>query len=90
LDFATGSAFGTPTSILLTLSGVDFSGIFADIAGADDDWLGSYVAEWTIDDNWGTGNYVDIECKRDNGNVGLRLWFSIECTVYNYSLDPPQ
>lgn len=85
LDIATGSYIGTPTSLLLTLSGVDFSKIYADIFGAEDDWLGSYVSEWNYSDNWGVGEYVDIECKRDNGNVGLRLWFRVVCPVYDYS-----
>jgi len=85
MDVATGSYFGTPTSVLLSLAGVDFTKIYADIFGAEDDWLGSYVAEWTISDNWGVGNYVDIQCERENGNIGLRLWFSVTCPDYDYS-----
>jgi hypothetical protein len=87
MDIFTGSYLGLPTSALLTLSGVDFTKIYADIFGAEDDWLGSYVAEWTISDNWGVGNYVDIQCKRENGNIGLRLWFRVVCPVYDYSLE---
>lgn len=92
LDIATGSYIGTPTSILLTLSGVDFSKIYADIFGAEDDWLGSYVYEWNSSNNWGIGEYTDVECKRDNGNVGLRLWFRVVCPIYDYSSEkiPPQ
>lgn len=85
MDVFTGSYIGTPTSLLLTLSGVDFTKIYADIFGIEDDWLGSYVSEWTISDNWGVSNYVDIQCKRDNGNIGLRLWFRVVCPVYDYS-----
>lgn len=85
MNIATGSYIGTPTSLLLTLSGVDFSKIYADIFGAEDDWLGSYVSEWTVNDNWGVGKYIDIQCKRDNGNIGLRIWFRIVCPVYDYA-----
>jgi len=85
LDIATGSYIGMPTSILLTLSGVDFAKIYAEIFGAEDDWLGSYVSEWTYTDNWGVGKYVDIKCKKDDGDVGLRLWFRIICQEYDYS-----
>ena len=87
LDIATGSYIGNPTSILLTLAGVDFTKIYADIFGAEDDWLGSYVSEWTVSDNWGVGNYIDIQCKRDNGNIGLRLWFRVVCPIYDYALE---
>lgn len=89
MDVFTGSYIGTPTSLLLTLSGVDFTKIYADIFGVEDDWLGSYVSEWTISDSWGVGNYVDIKCKRDNGNIGLRLWFRVVCPVYDYSIEKP-
>lgn len=87
LDIATGSYINMPTSILLKLAGVDFAKIYAELFGAEDDWLGSYVSEWTSSDNWGVGNYVDIKCKRDNGNIGLRLWFRVVCPVYDYSLE---
>ena len=85
LDIATGSYINMPTSILLKLAGVDFAKIYAEIFGAEDDWLGSYISECNISSNWGVGNYVDIQCKRDNGNIGLRLWFRVLCPVYNYS-----
>ncbi len=87
LDMATKSYIGGPASILFTLAGVDFTEIFADIFGAEDDWLGTYVAEWTIDNNWGVGKYEDIQCIKDDGDIGLRLWIRIECPVYDYSLD---
>ena len=87
MDIVTGSYIGTPTSLLLTLSEVDFTKIYADIFGAEDDWLGSYVSEWNNNDNWGVSEYVDIECKRGNGNIGLRLWFKVVCPVYDYSLE---
>lgn len=85
LDMATGSYMDMPTSILFKLAGVDFSKIFADIFGAEDDWLGSYISEWTSVNNWGVGSYADIKCKRENGNIGLRLWFRVVCPVYDYS-----
>lgn len=85
LNMAMGSYMDMPTSILFKLAGVDFSKIFADIFGAEDDWLGSYVYEWKNTDNWGVNNYVDVQCKRENGNVGLRLWFRIYSPDYDYS-----
>ncbi len=87
LDIATGSYIGMPTSILLTLSGVDFAKIYSEIFGAEDDWLGTYVSDWTSSDNWGVGRYFDIECKKEDGDIGLRLWFRVECPVYDYSSD---
>lgn len=85
LDMATKSYIGGPTSILLALAGVDFTKIFADIFGAEDDWLGTYVSEWTSTSNWGVGNYVDVRCKKADGDIGLRLWFRVECPVYDYA-----
>ena len=85
MDIATKSYIGGPTSILLTLSGIDFTSIFSEIFGAEDDWLGTYVSEWTSDHNWGVDRYTDVSCKNKDGNVGLRLWFRIECPVYDYS-----
>ena len=87
LDMAAKSYIGGPTSILFSLAGIDFTQIFADIFGAADDWLGTYVAEWTIDNNWGVGNYNDVQCKKKDGNIGLRLWFRVECPVYDYALN---
>jgi len=89
LNIATGSYIGMPTSILLKLAGVDFTKIYADIFGAEDDWLGSYVSEWTSADNWGVDTYTDIKCVRENGHVGLRLWFRIKYPVYDYSSEKP-
>ncbi len=91
MDIVTGVYIGTPTSLLLTLAEVDLSNIYAEIFGVEDDWLGSYISEWTNTDNWGVDKYIDVQCKRENGNVGLRLWFRIECPVYDYSLEdiPP-
>ena len=85
MDIATKSYIGGPTSILLTLSGIDFTSIFSEIFGAEDDWLGTYVSEWASDHNWGVDRYIDVNCKNKDGNVGLRLWFRIECPVYDYS-----
>lgn len=84
LDMATTSYIGGPTSILLKLSGVDFAKIYSEIFGAEDDWLGTYVSEWTSSNNWGVGEYVDVQCKKEDGNVGLRLWFRVECPIYDY------
>ena len=86
-DIVTGLSLGTPTSLLLDLSGVDFSEIYAEICGEQDDWLGSYESLWNSTNNWGVGSYVDIQCKRENGNIGLRLWLSVVCPVYDYSLE---
>ncbi|MDD4985519.1 MAG: fibronectin type III domain-containing protein [Dehalococcoidales bacterium] len=85
LDFATGSYIGNPTSLILTLAGVDLSKIYADIAGAEDDWLGTYDNKWTSDENWGVNKYVDVNCKRGNGKIGMRLWFTIFSPDYDYS-----
>lgn len=85
LDIATGKYIGNPASLILTLAGVDFSKIYADIFGAEDDWLGSYDSNWNSSNNWGVGNYVDIQCKRENGHIGLRLWFRIYSLDYDYS-----
>jgi hypothetical protein len=87
LDMAMGSYMDMPTPILFKLAGVDFSKIFADIFGAEDDWLGSCVYAWKSTDNWGVNNYVDVQCKRENGNVGLRLWFRIYSPDYDYFLE---
>jgi hypothetical protein len=86
-DMVTGLSLGTPTSLLLDLSGVDFSEIYAQICGAEDDWLGSYESVWNGTENWGVGSYADIQCKRENGHVGLRLWFTVVCPAYNYSAE---
>lgn len=84
-DIMTGLCLGTPTSLLLNLSEVDFSEIYAEIYGEEDDWLGSYECLWNSSNNWGVGSYVDIQCKRENGNIGLRLWFRVTCPEYDYS-----
>jgi len=85
LDIVTGLCMETPTSLLLDLSGVDFSEIYAEICGEEDDWLGSYESLWNSSNNWGVGSYADIQCKRENGNIGLRLWFRVTCPEYDYS-----
>jgi hypothetical protein len=85
LNIATGAYIGKPTSLFLTLAGIDFTKIYADIFGAEDDWLGSYAVEWNSSNNWGVGDYADIQCKRGNGNVGLRLWVKVVCPLYDYS-----
>jgi len=85
LDIVTKSYIGGPISVLLTLSGVSFAKIYGEICGAEDDWLGTYTAEWTTNNKWGVGEYADVECKTENGDVGLRLWLRVECPVYDYS-----
>lgn len=85
LDMATKSYMGGPTSLIFTLAGVDFTDIFSEIFGAEDDWLGTYVSEWTNSDDWGVGKYLDVRCKNEDGTECLRLWFTIECPVYDYS-----
>jgi hypothetical protein len=85
LDLALTTYLGAPADIFLELAGVDFTQLFADIFGAEDDWLGNYVSEWGVENNWGVGRYIDIPCKKKEGDIGLRLWFRIECPVYSYS-----
>jgi hypothetical protein len=85
---ATG--FDLPISVLLKIAGVDISSIFADIFAdlfaSGDDFMGSYGQDWNISNDWGVGEYGEIECLRENGHVGLRLWFRVECPAYDYSL----
>ena len=64
---------------------MDLSKVVAGIFGAEDDWLGTYDMQWAGGDNWGVGSYSDIECMKEDGKVGLRLWFTVECPVYDYS-----
>jgi hypothetical protein len=85
LDIVTKSYLGNPGSLLLTMAGVDFSPLFAEIFGAEDDLLGTFASEWNVDNNWGVGKYIDVKCLKDDGDVGLRLWFRIVCPVYDYS-----
>ncbi len=61
------------------LKALDFSigGLIAQLAGAEDDWLGSYERTWNCDNNWGIGSYIDIACKDERGVQCLRLWFTI-------------
>jgi hypothetical protein len=87
LDIITKSYIGNPTALILTLGGVDFSKIFSDIFGAEDDYMGEYHSTWTIENNWGVGSYSDIKCSMKNGEVGLRLWVRVECPIYDYSLE---
>ena len=90
-DIVTGLSLGTPTSLLLNLSGMDFSEIYGEICGQEDDWLGSYESLWNSSNNWGVGSYVDIQCKRESGNIGLRLWLRVVCPAYDYASEatPP-
>ena len=85
------SGFDLPISLIFKLAGVDISGIFADIFAdlfaSGDDFMGSYGQDWNISNNWGVGKYVDIGCPKENGHVGLRLWFRIECPVYDHTLE---
>jgi len=82
--------FDLPISVLFKLDGVDISGIFADIFAdlfaSGDDFMGLYGQDWNSNNDWGIGKYVDIGCPRENGHVGLRLWFRVECPVYDYTL----
>ena len=61
------------------LEALDFSigGLIAQLAGAEDDWLGSYERTWNRDNNWGIGGYIDIACKDEREVQCLRLWFTI-------------
>lgn len=85
LNTALKSSMGGLSSLILTIAGVDFTDTFREIIGFEDDYLGEYQCEWTSSDNWGVGKYADIQCKKYDGNVGLRLWFRVECPIYDYS-----
>lgn len=90
LDTAFKRSMGNPISLILMLEGVDFSGVFADIAGGEDDYMGKYAASWSAKDNWGVGDYNDIKCYMKNGDIGLRIWLRVECPVYDYSKEKVQ
>lgn len=85
LDKALKASMGGLSSLMLTLAEVDFTDTFKEIIGFEDDYLGEYQCEWKSSDNWGVGYYPDIKCQKEDGNIGLRLWFRIECPVYDYS-----
>ncbi len=86
LNMAFMASMGNLSSLILTAAGVDFTDTFKEIIGFEDDYLGEYQFEWSITENWGVGKYIDVQCKKEEGNIGLRLWFTIECPVYDYSL----
>jgi len=79
LDGAVKYSTGGTVSIILDIAGVSFSNFFGELLGTDDDFMGKYDQEWTEQQNWGVGNYVDIGCLTDRGTIGLRIWYSITC-----------
>jgi hypothetical protein len=85
MDIIVKSYLGGPASALLELAGLDFTKVFSNLFGAEDDWLGTYASELTSSQNWGVGNYIDIKCTDKDGNIGLIISFRIECPVYDYS-----
>ncbi len=85
LDMALKASMGNLSSLILTAAGVDFTDTFREIIGFEDDYLGEYQCEYKSSDNWGVGEYSDIKCQKEDGNVGLRLWFRIDCPIYDYS-----
>lgn len=87
LDKTLKASMGGLSALILTLAGVDFTDTFKEIIGFEDDYLGEYQCEWKSSDNWGVGYYPDIKCRKEDGNIGLRLWVRIECPVYDYSLE---
>jgi hypothetical protein len=84
LEIAAKAYLGPAGTAALTLSGVDLSKIAGGVFGAEDDWLGTHDARWDVGSNWGVGNYADVQCKKGDGQVGLRLWFTVQCPVYDY------
>ncbi len=62
---------------LLKAFGFSIGGLIAQLAGTEDDWLGSYERTWNRDNNWGIGGYIDIACKDEREVQCLRLWFTI-------------
>ncbi len=87
LNMAFKASMGGLSSMILTAAGVDFTDTFKEIIGFEDDYLGEYQNEWTGITNWGVSKYSDIQHKNSDGNIGLRIWFRIECPVYDYSLE---
>lgn len=85
LNMAFKASMGGLSSLILTLAEVDFTDTFKEVIGFEDDYLGEYQSEWTITDDWGADKDYNIDCKNNDGNIGLRLWFRIECPVYDYS-----
>ena len=85
LDMALKASMGGLSSLMLTLAEVDFTDTFKEIIGFGDDYLGEYQCEWKSSNNWGVGDYPDIKCHKEDGNIGLRLWFRVDCPIYNYS-----
>jgi len=81
LDTAVKSSMGTLSSLILTMGGVDFTDTFKEIIGFEDDYLGEYQHEWASSDNWGIGQYENIQCAKGDGNIGLRLWFTVKCPI---------
>jgi len=69
----TGGAGG-----LLEAFDIGLGGLIGQFFGIEDDWLGSYENTWDSNDNWGVGTYIDIACEKEDGALGLRLWFTIE------------
>ncbi|OGO32115.1 MAG: hypothetical protein A2Z29_03445 [Chloroflexi bacterium RBG_16_56_11] len=83
LDLIISSYLWAPADIFLELLDLDFKTILEKLLGASDDWLGAYAGYWGSWDRWGVGKHVDIQCKKRDGNIGLRLWFTIESPDYN-------
>jgi hypothetical protein len=73
-----------PVGVFLKLTNVDLSTVISKLFGGQNDWLGTYTADFSTANNWGVGEYSSIECLDKDQEVGLILWFKIECPVYNY------
>jgi hypothetical protein len=86
LEIAARAYTGPVGSAVLSASGVDISQQAGNLFGAEDDWLGTYDAVWSAGQNWGVGQYADVQCRTKEGTVGLRLWFTIKCPVYDYPM----
>jgi len=80
-DIGVKSYSGGLGSAIMKLIDVDFSGIFKEIIGFEDDFLGEYTEQWEYSDNWGIGQSIYHECGIGNGTIGLKLWFTISSPI---------
>jgi hypothetical protein len=78
LEFAVKMYIGPGASLALTLSGIDLSEEIGGLFGEESDWLGTYDKQWLPADDWGIGQYIDVQCPIGDGKIGLRLWFTVE------------
>ena len=80
-DVAVKSYTGGLSAIIMNLLGIDFTGIFKEVIGFDDDFLGEYTEQWDQSNNWGVGPSKYHECNEGDGTIGLKLWFTISSPI---------